>query len=85
MFGAASILYENALETVRDFFGSGFYILPSSIHEVILIPERMAKDPEKLREMVIGVNSLPQCLTEGDFLSDHVYIYRMPDGLSVAA
>ena len=85
MFGAASILYENALETVRDFFGSGFYILPSSIHEVILIPERMTKDPEKLKELVICVNSLPQCLTEGDFLSDHVYIYRMPDGLSVAA
>ena len=85
MFGAASILYENALETVRDFFGSGFYILPSSIHEVILIPERMAKDPEKLKELVICVNSLPECLTEGDFLSDHVYSYRMPDGLSVAA
>lgn len=44
-FGAASMLYEGILEKVGQKLGENYYILPSSIHEVIVVPE--SKSPVK--------------------------------------
>ena len=50
-----------------------FYILPSSLHEIILMREDMAPEMETLREMVQEINST-QVLVE-DYLSDSIYYY----------
>ena len=71
--GAACILYDNLLLQIGNFLKENFYILPSSIHEVIIIPESQAPDRETLNEMVLEVNETQ--VQPEDVLSDHVYYY----------
>lgn len=72
-FGAASILYPDALSAAGERFGENFFILPSSIHEVILLPVQDAADTETMRDMVREIN-LTQLAPE-EVLSDNVYFY----------
>ena len=71
--GAACILYEDILFHICNFLKGSFYILPSSIHEVIIIPENHAPDKDTLNEMVSEVNETQ--VGQEDVLSDHVYYY----------
>ena len=38
-FGAACILYDELLEDIGKRLGENYYVLPSSVHEVIIVPE----------------------------------------------
>ena len=71
--GAACIVYDDILFHISNFLKESFYILPSSIHEVILIPESHAPDKDTLNEMVAEVNETQ--VEPEDVLSDHVYYY----------
>ncbi len=71
--GAASILYEEALEEAAECMGGSYYILPSSIHEVILFPDFDTPDPGILLKMVHDVNRDEVAVT--DQLSDNIYYY----------
>ena len=51
--------------------GMDLYILPSSIHEVLLISERCGRAEEELRDLVHAVNT--SALKETDYLSDSIY------------
>lgn len=73
LFGAVSMLYDNVLDMFAAQFGQDVYILPSSIHEVILIPDSGDLDSERLEEMVYEVNHT-QLDTE-EILSDRIYKY----------
>lgn len=73
-FGASCILYPGFLSDMRDKLSSGFYILPSSIHEVIIVPySKTTHDVDSLINMVRCVNT--QCLNTEDILSESVYYY----------
>ena len=54
--------------------GDSFYVLPSSIHECILVPQKLAPEPEELSAMVHDINCT-QVLPE-EVLSDRVYCYN---------
>lgn len=54
--------------------GGSYYILPSSIHELILLPDKVDYERKELDELVRQVNS--QCVEAEDFLSDHAYYYN---------
>lgn len=71
--GAACMIYENVLDNFADSLGSDVYILPSSVHEVILVPAVEGIDKDELTNMVKEVNEKE--LDEIDILSDHVYYY----------
>lgn len=71
--GAAAILYEGELDKIGRQLGEDFYILPSSVHEVIIVPMSCGHNREELRKMVKEIN-LKQVAQE-EFLSDHVYVY----------
>ena len=71
-YGASALFYPGLLEKVTEYLGGGFYILPSSVHEVILIPEA-AGEPDALRRMVREVNRCE--VPEDMILSDNVYYY----------
>ena len=80
-FGAAQILNPEVMKTISDKIGNGFWILPSSVHEVIILPDNEAFDKDDLTCMIKEVNEnelLPQ-----DKLSDHPYRYF--DGVVKAA
>ena len=72
-FGAAAILYEDRLKIIKMCFGENFYILPSSIHEVILLPESHAMDKEELAKIVKDINETQ--VKEEEVLSDLAYYY----------
>lgn len=73
LFGAAAILYPNLLKNFAIACGSDFYILPSSVHEVILVPEYEGSDMEELSDMVREINELE--VAREEILSDHAYYY----------
>lgn len=69
--GAAVMRYPNLWEKVRGMIGEDFYILPSSIHEVILVPESFGMEPERMAEMVKEINQIG--VAPEEVLSDSVY------------
>lgn len=70
--GAACMLDEDTLKQFSERINSSFYIIPSSIHELILVPDD--NNPllkEQLLDMVIEVNATQ--LAEDEFLANQVY------------
>lgn len=72
-FGAISILYPQVLERFVKEAGAELWILPSSIHEVILMPKGKGTYGEELREMVTEINRTQVACEE--VLTDSVYYY----------
>lgn len=70
--GCNCILYPHVLETFANKTGDGFFILPSSRHEVLLI-SAYGKDTDMLKQMVKEVNEAE--VSREDFLSDNIYYY----------
>jgi hypothetical protein len=71
--GASCLLYPEILDQIGDKLNADFYILPSSIHELILIIDNGKMNPISLREMVCEVNQTQVAADE--VLSDQVYYY----------
>ncbi len=72
--GAVCMLYDKVLENIAEKLQGNFYILPSSIHEVILLKDKGDEDPKELHEVIEGANST-QLLTE-EILSEYPYYYN---------
>ncbi|MCI8951307.1 MAG: hypothetical protein HFG49_14970 [Lachnospiraceae bacterium] len=83
--GAVQILNRKALKDAAVLFGSDYYILPSSIHETILVPVgEQTGTAWELTQIVQEVNQT-EVLPE-EFLSSHVYRYCVDKGkLQIAA
>lgn len=71
--GAAVILYPGVLAEAARYLGGSFYILPSSIHEVILLPDDGRSNGKDLHEMIAEINRSQ--LQEEEVLSDYAYRY----------
>lgn len=70
--GAVAILYPEALGELAKKFGADLYILPSSVHECIVVSSKSYM-PQELAEMVLEVNMNEVNLEER--LSNNVYHY----------
>lgn len=73
LHGAASVLDPTVLDMLAETLGGAFYILPSSIHEMIIVPDIGALNPDELRQMVEEVNATE--VSPEEKLSDSVYRY----------
>ena len=71
--GAAAILYPEKMEEIIQKLGD-VYIIPSSIHEVLLVPKTFGQDAESLRQMLCEVNE--ECVEPKDYLADKIYEYE---------
>lgn len=70
--GAGGIILPSVLTQLSDFFMQDFYILPSSIHEVIVIPvDRINFTPEQLARIVGNTNR--HFVSKPELLSNYVY------------
>jgi len=78
-YGASAILYEDVLKNFAESLKMDIFVLPSSVHEVILVPDMGGVNKEELTMMVKDVNSKE--VSESDILSDHAYIYRYEEGV----
>ena len=72
-FGAAMLLNKPELKKLADQLGSDLYLLPSSVHEIIVVRSDQNADVSYLTEMVNGVNN--NVLEPGEYLSAHVYYF----------
>ncbi|MCM1273335.1 MAG: DUF5688 family protein [Clostridium sp.] len=75
--GASCIVFEDILKEFGEKHGS-FFILPSSIHETLLLPVCSTKMRGELEEMVRDINKY--VVSDMDYLSDSVYYYDVDKG-----
>ncbi len=75
--GAVCLLYKDKLEEISKMLGGNFYILPSSVHEVIVLRDTGREIPEKLHHMIKEVNEMH--LEADEILSDYPYYYNQQD------
>ena len=71
--GAGVILYDEILDNISSDLESDLYILPSSIHETIIIKATKDKEVAILQDMVQNINRT--VVSDEDILSDKVYCY----------
>jgi hypothetical protein len=71
--GAGVIAYPNFMEDAAQKMGGDFFVLPSSIHEVLLVKDNGQMTAKELENMVKEVNATQ--VEPADQLTDHVYHY----------
>ena len=71
--GAGVIAYPNFMEDAAEKMGGDFFVLPSSIHEVLLVKDNGQMTAKELENMVKEVNATQ--VEPADQLTDHVYHY----------
>lgn len=74
MYGAATVLSEEIMEVVTERLKGGFVILPSSVHEVLVLSKKDLDEYGTLLEIVRSINRTE--VSETEFLSDNIYIYE---------
>ena len=73
--GSAAILYPECLKDIGKITETGMYIIPSSIHELLIIPDDGQLSADGLKKMVEEVNT--SCVAAEEVLSDMVYYYSV--------
>lgn len=82
VYGAAGFLMKEMISGFAEEKGRSLYIIPSSIHELLLYPDFGDVSPEELSGYVKEVNRTQ--VQPQDRLSDHVYYYdRQTDAIRI--
>lgn len=76
-YGAGVVLYDGVLDHFSHKYGWNLYLLPTSIHEFVILFDRGQYLQEELLQIVRQSNQ--ELLSEQDFLSDNVYYYDRND------
>ena len=76
--GAVSIFYPGMMKLIGENIGD-FFVLPSSIHEVLILPDDGFYDYLSLQEMVQSINMFE--VAEEEQLSNKVYRYSVKTGV----
>ena len=74
LFGAACILYPQVLWAISQTLQDDLYILPSSIHECIIVPMSVKCSRNELQKIVKEINETQ--VPKAEILSNHVFVYR---------
>ena len=81
-YGAAGLL--NITSIVEKIGDKSCFLLPSSLHEILVVPENDEIDVQILKTMVVEVNTTS--VAEEEKLSDSVYYYSSTSGtITIAA
>lgn len=77
--GASAAFYPGMLKELADDVESDLYIIPSSVHETLVIPDgELEMEVEYLKDMIHEVNSTT--VAEEEVLSDNLYRYDRESG-----
>lgn len=71
--GAGVLAYQDFMDQAAERVGGDFFVLPSSIHEVMLVPDNGVMQYKDLLEMVRDANAT--LVAPSDRLTDSVYHY----------
>ncbi|MCR5117986.1 MAG: DUF5688 family protein [Lachnospiraceae bacterium] len=73
LHGAGVLAYQDFMEKAAERAGGDFFILPSSIHELLIVPDTGEMDLKGLESMVREINATQ--VLPADKLTDNVYHY----------
>lgn len=73
LYGASCMLYPCLLNKIAGKLDADLFLLPSSIHEIIILPAQNRGQSAQLSQMVSDINHTE--LSADEVLSDHVYYY----------
>lgn len=71
--GASALFYPGILDQVGEMMGEGYFILPSSVHEWIIVPDREGFDANEMQVMIMDANQ--NAVTPDIQLGDEAYHY----------
>lgn len=71
--GATALIYPDVTKRIGDILGDNYYVLPSSLHEVIIVPESTNLTLNELQKMVKEANRT--VVENSDILSDRVLYF----------
>lgn len=74
IYGAAVLLYEGVQEKIRGILEEDYYVIPSSVHEVLVIRESDVQDVDMLKSTILEVNRTQ--VGAEDILSNLLYKYE---------
>lgn len=77
--GALAAFYPGVLKEISEKHGKSLFLLPSSIHEFIILEDNGIYNPEQLEQMVMEVNR--SAVEPEEILSDNVYYYGFISGI----
>ena len=84
VLGASAFFLPDVQKQIADTLGGGYYVLPSSVHEMLIMPERSEMSPKEMVYMVKEVNR--SMVSPEEQLGTRVLHYNMAqDRLSIAA
>lgn len=76
--GAACMLYPQLIKDFADTVESSLYIIPSSVHEVLLLPTQDTAESGKIKDMIRDINDTQVRVEE--ILSYSLYFYDRSQG-----
>lgn len=76
--GAAALCYSDELPAFARAMDTDFFVIPSSIHEVILVPDGTGFSPHQLKSILVGANH--KVIQKEDILSNGIYFYSRSRG-----
>ncbi len=76
-FGANALLYKDVIGDVANSIGTDCYILPSSVHDLVVLSTDIFGESTKLINLVRETNS--EHVRTSDRLSDSIYLYSLAD------
>lgn len=83
--GAALILLPDILEKIGEKAGMDYYLIPSSIHELLIARDDGLVSAKMLKEIVYEGNRTDAVIKQEDVLSDNIYFYsRAKKSLKIA-
>ena len=71
--GATSLFYPDLQEKIADTLGCDYYVLPSSVHEMLIVPDNGRMSQQELAAMVKDVNETQ--VAPNEVLTNNVYHY----------
>ena len=77
-FGANALIYKDVIGKVAKSIGTDCYVLPSSVHDLVVLSTDVFSEKEKLADLVRDTNNEHVRISER--LSDSIYLYSIVDG-----
>ena len=74
IFGAGTLFYKGTAEYLRSRFPEDLFLLPSSVHEWILLPDRHNMQIRELNDLICQINEA--VVEDDEILSSHAYVFE---------
>ena len=73
-FGAVCMIFDSVLSEIGETLQDDFWVLPSSIHECVIVPAQIQTNGTELQALVREINRKE--VQAEEFLSDEIYFYH---------